>query len=345
MTKPIKSQLLLLSIAQDAGAARTLAGALAARDVLAAVLVVDDNRKSLAAAEAAMAISPLVVIVWPAPKNQARATGLFEIAERARDRGALSAVRLTKDLPPVGFSGVRTFDLSRKSVPPRAERLDELAEHCRASSDAPAGGGGLKRRWRRVAIICGSLGGFVLAAFSVTGLDLLNVQQQICSIPTPEVISDSCGLMGLGDRPTRKERLNWQAMRPGNCADLRTHMERFPDGKLLARADALYSARVPYKTDRWTSSTQSFALAASAAPSELAAGVAEARRLTQLRAQREAKSICELYVGDSGLRLVSATPTADDWRCDRLGCRVEGHAVCVVETEVVEDKCPVASAA
>jgi hypothetical protein len=96
-----------------------------------------------------------------------------------------------------------------------------------------------------------------IAAVSVFGLNALGVQDQFCSIPSEHVISDVCGALGLGGRPTRDERLAWESRPRGDClrafaTDLRNHYRSIAADMLSAAPETRAGTFAPAPRD-WRS--------------------------------------------------------------------------------------------
>ena len=90
--------------------------------------------------------------------------------------------------------------------------------------------------------------------------NLFSAQDQVCGVPLLQPqISDMCGALGLGNRPTKAERIAWESREPGSCAALRTHVERFPDGAYRAEASDMLAARRVTQTEIWTPGTRRLA--------------------------------------------------------------------------------------
>jgi len=174
------------------------------------------------------------------------------------------------------------------------------------------------------------------------GYNLFRVQDRVCGTPLLQpAISDVCGALRLGDRPTKAERIAWAARKPGSCADLRTHIERFPNGAYAAEAATMLAARRVTQTEVWTPTTRRLALfepqADVAFPNKTAAQ-ADARA----RAQADAERKCREFAATTLFRLKSATPAPQVWNCSPTGkglaCGFEGDAVCELEERRIQEQ-------
>src|SRR4029453_67872 len=90
------------------------------------------------------------------------------------------------------------------------------------------------------------------AAAASLAFDPFGVASGVCAIPGPQPgLSDSCGIFGLGGRPSKAERLAWEARPTGNCEALRKHISSFPDGVFRTKAADLLTARKISYVNSW----------------------------------------------------------------------------------------------
>lgn len=309
-----------------------LARSLAVGGIDASVISVSNTQTQLARTETDTATADVVIAVWSGdPTSQAHDV-VTEIAARARDRGRLVRVRLDDRLPPLGFSQTPLFDLQRWRGTPKHQALTELTQACLALTSKPTTP--KKHSWHKW-LVGGSVGSIAMLGFSLTGIDLFNVQEQICAIPSPQpTISDVCGFIGLGDRPRRAERTAWEQRPQGSCEALRLHIQRFPDGKLVPQASALYAARIVAPTGRQVSEIKTLPLFVGAKAQ------GESKSDAFRRGEKAAERLCDLYSGETMSRLVSARPIADIWSCSDELCGFEGRAECTLEQAEIAEVCP-----
>lgn len=186
------------------------------------------------------------------------------------------------------------------------------------------------------------LGAAVVGGTMTSGLDLLKEPTLICTVAVwqPQV-SDLCGTLGLGDRPTSKERLAWEARPPGDCAALRAHIARFPEGAYRQQAADLLTARRPNPVETWVPAERRLTLYV-AEGEGVQADEAAARRAALQRAQAGAERLCKGFAATTRFRVVSSTPAAQAWSCHPLAagvaCSFEGEAVCAVEERGVREE-------
>jgi hypothetical protein len=173
----------------------------------------------------------------------------------------------------------------------------------------------------------------VAAAFGVAfAVDLLNMQNHLCTAPVVQPgLSDFCGAVKLGDRPSRAERLAWTSLKGGDCQALRAHVERFPAGVYRDDAADLISARRVSIEQQWAPADRLLAIYVgrdgSASPTEAAAKAAAVARAT---AQAERR--CRDFAASGLFRFVAASSEPQEWICERAGagfiCGFDGRAVC-----------------
>jgi hypothetical protein len=163
----------------------------------------------------------------------------------------------------------------------------------------------------------------------------------VCGVPflQPQ-ISDVCGALGLGHRPTKIERIAWEGREPGSCAALRSHIERFPQGAYRHDAADMLTARRVTQVEIWTPGTRRLSLfmGQDGAPS---GDEAAARSAALARATASAERLCKGFAATTSFRLTSATPTPQSWNCARVSggvvCGFEGEAVCALEEQRIQE--------
>jgi hypothetical protein len=202
--------------------------------------------------------------------------------------------------------------------------------------DEPAGGAGpealgraVRARRGRVAALLGALAmGFSFSA------DLAGVQGGLCTIPISQPSwSDGCGALGLGGRPTRKERVAWESRPARDCAFLQDHIERFPDGAYRTVAADLWAARrlVPANTPERVSAIRQDYLRQSTQPRP---SLAAARSDAYSRAKVQAGERTCAPV-DRSERLLEAEVVRGEPSCASMGtgivCALDYWAECQFE--------------
>ena len=174
------------------------------------------------------------------------------------------------------------------------------------------------------------------------GYNLFRVQDRVCvTLLLQPAISDVCGALRLGGRPTKAERIAWAVRQSGSCADLRTHLERFPNGAYAAEAEAMLTARRVTQTEVWIPATRPLPLSEPQAniafPNKTAAQV-DARARAQADAERE----CRGFAATTLFRFKSATLAPQVWNCSQTGkglaCGFDGDAVCELEERRIKEQ-------
>jgi hypothetical protein len=283
--------------------------------------------------EAKLAAAGCVVVVWSRGSIGAEGRYVRDEARKGLARGVLVPVLVDpiKDIP-LGFGEVQAIDLVGWRGSLRSPHFQDLAAAIRAKLDgvaAPKPKGPVTRVLRR--LLVGSLSGAVLAGIAAVAVNVIGAEKmasQVCTAPLLQPgLSDVCGACGVGARPTRAERLAWQARPAGSCPALRDHINRFPDGAYRSQAaDLLAARRVSYEVS-WTPSTRRLPLYVPAeGPSAGDVGTAKARAIA--RGVGQAKRLCRGFGAGPRFKFAGATPLADTWSCSGGVCSFDGWAEC-----------------
>lgn len=275
-----------------------------------------------------------VVVVWSL--NSVGPDGSFvrEEARRGLSRNLLVPV-LIDPVPelPLGFGEIQALDLTIWRGDRNDVHFRDLVATVRAklaNQPIPAPKGPTKRIHRR--LMWGGISSAALAAIASVSFDTFGLATQACTIPGPQpALSDGCGFLGLGGRPTRAERVAWEARMPGSCPALREHIQRFPEGVYHDEAADLLTARKVSVNETWQPAKRTLALfeptGDSPAKDESAAQV---RALE--RGKEAAERLCRGFGSGTMFRYQSAAPVAERWSCSRTGggitCGFDGHAEC-----------------
>lgn len=197
----------------------------------------------------------------------------------------------------------------------------------------------MKRLRRRLTY--SSLSAIALGCLSF-GSNLFLTQDRVCRVPLLQpAISDVCGALRLGKRPTKAERIVWAARKPGSCTDLRTHIERFPNGAYYTEAATMLAAKRITQTEVWTPTMHRLDLfepqADAAFPNKTAA---QADALA--RAKGDVERLCREFAATTLFRLKLATPAPQVWNCSPtskgLASGFEGDAVCELEERRIQEQ-------
>ena len=289
-----------------------------------------------------------VVVVWSTASSGHDGGYVREEARRGLNRNILVPVLIDalSELP-LGFGEIQAIDLSRWRGDRRDPFFQDLVSTARAklaNRTMPVPKGPSNRVRRRLFWGSGLSGAGIISLVLVIS-NSFGVTSSLCSLPAAQPgLSDSCGAMGLGQRPSRNERLVWEARPPGSCEALREHIARFPDGAYRNQAADLLAARKTTSDQEWIAVSKPLALFQ---PVEGAAAKDEATAQEQAlkQSQSQAERLCRDFGSGTLYRYRSAKPVAQSWSCDRKGgtvrCGFDGQAECALEQlkEHEEESC------
>lgn len=293
--------------------------------------------------QTALDAAKCVIAVWTHESVGPAGDFVRDEAAQAKRRGVLVPVMLDKVDLPLGFGEIQAMDLTHWKGSPRDPFFQDLCAAVAAKLEGravPPAKGPMKRLMRRLTF--SSLASAIGLGGLAFGFNLFSAQDQVCGISLLQPqISDVCGALGLGHRPTKPERIAWEGREPGSCAALRTHIERFPQGAYRHDAADLLTARRVTQAEIWTPGTRRLILLVGqdGAPS---ANEAAARSAALARATAPAERLCKGLAATTFFRLTSATPAPQSWDCARVSggmvCGFEGEAVCTVEERGVQER-------
>ncbi len=283
-----------------------------------------------------------VIVVWTHASVGPAGDFVRDEAGQAKRRGLLVPVMLDKVSPPLGFGEIQAIDLTHWKGNARDPFFTDLCAAVIAKMEGravPPAKAPMKRLMRRLTF--SSLASAIGLGGLAFAFNLFSAQDQVCgvSISQPQV-SDLCGAVGLGHRPTKKERIAWETRETGSCAALRSHIERFPQGAYQHDAADLLTARRVTQTETWVPETLRLSLFVGPddAPST---NEAAAHSAAQVRGQLPSERLCKGFAATSSFRFTSATADAQIWKCSRISggavCGFEGEAVCQLEARHVRE--------
>jgi hypothetical protein len=295
--------------------------------------------------EAAVKEARCVIFLWTNASAGPAGGRARDEAARAHERGVLVPVRADKVSAPLVLPDVQVIDLagwraSRKKDPFFADLVDAIRAKLDGREPLPGKGPAMRRR--RLYAIGGVAA--VAATVSTFFFNPFHVQDHFCAIPSGYVISDTCGAAGLGNRPTRGERLAWERRPRGDCtalaafaADQRHYYHRIAAEMLTtapeARAD-VFEPAPRFLVARVEARETPF-------PTE-----AQARAYALARAERDAfHEICAPRNAFEQLDGVEIQPRGFD--CTRVGrrgrggykCQLDYHATCRIEARPLVKQC------
>ncbi|TKB91409.1 MAG: toll/interleukin-1 receptor domain-containing protein [Nitrospira sp.] len=282
-----------------------------------------------------------VLVLWTHDSVGPAGDFVRDEAGQAKRRGVLVPVFFDRVTPPLGFGELQAIDLTHWKGNSRDPFFQDLLAAVTAKLDGrpvPPAKGPMQRLVRR--LTWSSLAGTVGFGGLALAFNLFSAQEQVCAMPVLQPqLSDLCGSLVMGHRPTKAERVAWDQC-DGSCDALRRHVEQFPDGAYRTKAAELLAARRVIQTEVWTPGTRRLALFVrqEGAPARTDAA---AHSAALARAQPSAERLCEGFAVTTAFRLKATTPEAQQWHCETTAggavCGFDGVAVCEVEERQVEE--------
>lgn len=285
-----------------------------------------------------------VVVVWSRASTAPEHGAVLEDALAARRRGRVVCVVIDDAAPPEAFAMPGPMNLAAWLGSGDASTFKRLHTAVRSTLKGP-GSAGWPFTLHKRAIWGFTLTGLCAAVVGGTmtsGLDLLKQPELVCTVAVWQPrVSDICGAFGLGNRPTAAERLAWEARPPGDCAALRAHVARFPEGAFRQQAADLLTARRLKPVEEWTPGQRRLALFVAEGAGTQGSEPA-AREAAWERARASAERLCKGFAATTSFRFVSSEPVAQAWSCRPVAvgvaCGLEGEAVCAVEERHVREE-------
>lgn len=304
-------------------------------------LVAGENWRSQI--QCAIDAAKCVIVVWTEESVGPAGDFVRDEARHAKSRGVLVPVKLSNVDPPMGFGEIQAIDLTHWKGSSRDPFFEDLVAAARAKIEGrkvPPSKGPTKRLTRRLSY--GSLASAFIFCFGAFASNTLQVQDRACRLPLFQpLISDACGALELGNRPTKSERTAWESQERGSCASLRAHIARFPNGFYRGEANGLLAARRVTQTEVWTAAQRHLALFQPEAEVSSINKVA-AQGVAIAEAQRRAERLCRGFEATKLFHFKSARPAAHEWSCGPtkkgVTCSFEGEAVCELEERRIDER-------
>lgn len=264
-----------------------------------------------------------VIVVWSRASTGPAGDFVRDEATLAKSRGILVPVIIERGVkPPLGFGEIQAIDLSHWRGNPRDAFFRDLLGVVRAKlgGTAPPKPLGPSHRLHHrlaasgiVTALAASLVGF--------GTNILGVQTAACTVPLGQPgLSDVCGALRMGGRPTRDERLAFDALPTGDCAALQTFRIRYESSPLRTLVDSRLNAKITERKEYWVDNQRTLTLYAGGS------NETEARD----RAQRRAKQLCDGFASTGYFRLVKAEARGQ-YVCEEGTCGLTGEALCLLQ--------------
>ncbi len=275
-----------------------------------------------------------VVIVWSKASTAGDNRFVLDEARRGAGRNILVAAMIDDVSIPLGFGEIQAVDLRHWKGKPGDPFLIDLVEAIRAKLDGretppPIGPAArLRRILRRSA--AGTVGA---AALMGLAFNSFGIAGRACTIGGLQPgMSDSCGALGLGERPSKSERVAWEALPAGSCPALQGYINAFSGSPLSERAARLLLAKQVRNFDEWQPVVRPLALYV--APGGVAGSLEAAQADAIRRARPDAERLCSAFGSGTLYRYKGAEPTAQQWNCSGNSCGFDGVAQCRLELHV-----------
>lgn len=284
----------------------------------------------------ALDAASVTIVIWTPESAGPNGDFVRDEASQAKSRGRLVPVVMATTRLPLGFGELQAIDL----VGWKGARGDgffaDLVATIRAKLEGappPKPRGPMQRALKRAS--AGVLSMATLGAMVAFAADVMSIQDRACSMPVGQpTLSDVCGQIGLGGKPTREERIAWASLPSGSCEALRVHVEHFPDGAYRSAAADRIAARRIVQEEVWTPTERRLRLLV-ISDNVLQENESIAKQAANQRALAEAEALCAGFANTQSYRVLSAEPDIKTLNCETysLGvvCSGQGEAVCAVE--------------
>lgn len=272
--------------------------------------------------QAALDGAKCVIVAWTRESTGPAGDFVRDEAGRAKARGILVPVLLERVRAPLGFGEIQAIDLSHWRGDARDPFFLDLVAAVRAKLEGrpvPPARGPMARLARRLTI--GGIASAASAGVVAFAMNIMSVQDHACAVRLGQpLLSDACGALGLGERPTREERIAFAALPDGDCAALRAFLDRHEASPLRALADSRLNAKVIAEEESWVAGERRLIL--------FAPGGSEAE--ARARAGPQAERLCRGFAATLSFRLEAAEATGA-YACEDGVCGLSGEAVCALE--------------
>jgi hypothetical protein len=169
--------------------------------------------------------------------------------------------------------------------------------------------------------------------------DVASVQKQVCSVQFVQPrLSDFCGALGLGNKPTKVERLAWEDVDQNSCVQLGAYIRDYSHGAYTSIANALLSVASLEESEVWTSKQkpQVMTLELVQEPKALER---QAKRQAAMRIEELAAQRCSNFAASTDHRLSDVKVENLSYQCakhsDGYRCSVVADTTCVVDVRSI----------
>lgn len=279
--------------------------------------------------QSALDAAKCVIVVWTHESTGPAGDFVRDEAGQAKARGILVPVILERGArPPLGFGELQAIDLSHWKGDANDPFFRDLVAAVRAKLEGkpvPPARGPMARLVRRLTY--GGLASAATAGLFAFTMNFLQVQNHVCTVPIGQpLISDTCGAIGLGERPTHLERVDFEALPPGDCAALEAYRSRYEDSPLREIVDSRLNAKVTTYEEQWVAGERRLTL--------FAGGTSESE--ARSRANTRAEQLCRGFTATTQFRL-DRSEHAGAYSCEDGACGIMGEAIChLQERQVIE---------
>jgi len=284
-----------------------------------------------------------VLVVWSVASTGPDNRWVLEEANPALEDSRLVQVTLENVKPPFGFRETQSLDLSHWRGNSRDLALRDVIEaiDAKLKGELAPVPQWPRQRVKRIVARYG-LGSAAAAAIISLTFNTFGAATRVCTLPAFQPgLSDMCGSVGLGGRPSHEERLAWEQRAPHSCEALRRHIQNFAAGAYAQQANNLLTARKVRQDITWAASVRAlpFTQLMSSAPS---AGLDAARASSLAQAKGRMADICKGFAAGSGnlFRFIGVgTPKVREWSCQHgsggIRCGWSGNAMCQLEESTI----------
>jgi hypothetical protein len=271
-----------------------------------------------------------VVVAWT--KMSVGPTGDFvrDEAGEAKLRGILVPVILESGVrPPLGFGEIQAIDLAHWRGKLNDPYFQDLVAAIRAKlegSSAPLARGHRARMLKRLTI--GSLVSTLSAGLFAFSMNLMGIQNYSCTIPLGQPSTgDFCGMLGIGNQPNRQERVEFEALLPGDCTALESYRNRHEKSSFRPIVDSRLNARVRTEEVNWVSNER-----------QLTLFVGSAREGdVRPQAKKRAEQLCRGFAASTQFKFQSAKISGST-SCEEGLCSFSGDAICELQERQISVK-------
>ena len=131
-------------------------------------------------------------------------------------------------------------------------------------------------------------------------------------------------MLGIGNQPSRQERIEFEELLPGDCTALESYRNRHEMSPLRPFVDSRLNARVRTEEVNWVSSERLLTLFVG---STRKGGV-------RLEASKRAEQLCRGFAASSQFKFQSAK-ISGNVSCDEGLCNFSGDAICELQASAL----------